>query len=335
MTYVVIDLEWNQARSNNEVVSDSNGNKLYGEVIQIGAVKMSDKLEIESSFKLNVKPKYYKVIHRKVKQLTGIEQKDLKNGEEFLESMKKLRDWCGDEFVFLTWGPDDIRILRRNIEMYGEKSTWLNNWFDLQMIYNIQTDSGENQKSLQSAMEHFNIESNEPMHDAYNDAYYTAVVAKHLDIYNGIADLMQRARRRAILDESNPLLCEVYGGYTARRDVFADRDVSEIKCPECGSVCRNRRKWVSENNDKYLTLADCEEHGKYVIRLSLHKEENKYRVTKIIYLAGDGAELHYEKKIKKEASRKKKKKRRLKRATPRKPLAKTDKFDKREEKTAK
>lgn len=323
-----MDLEWNQARSNNEVVSDSNGNKLYGEIIQIGAVKLSDKLELESTFKLNVKPKYYKVLHRKVRQITGLEQKDIKNGEDFLKAVEKLRLWCGEDFVFLTWGPDDIRVLRRNIEIYGKNSSWLNNWFDLQVIYNIQTDSGENQKSLQSAIEHFEIELNGPMHDAYNDAYYTAAVAKHLDVYNGIADLMQRARKRAILDESNPLLCEVYGGYGARRDVFADRDVAEIKCPECGKLCKNRRKWVSENNDKYLTLASCEEHGKYVVRLSLHKDENTYRVNKIIYLAGDGADLHYEKKIKKEAARKKKKKRRLKRATPRKPLAKTENLKK-------
>lgn len=324
MTYIILDLEWNQARSNREVVADANGNKLYGEIIQIGAVKLSRDFKIEDSLKINVRPKYYKIIHRKVRQITGINQEELSLGEEFLSAMEKLRKWCGEEFAFLTWGPDDVRVMRRNIEMYGVDSSWINNWYDLQMIYNMQSDAGDNQKSLATAMEHFNIVSTEPMHDALNDAYYTALVAGRLDIINGIAELMQRARRRAIMNEDSPLMCSFLGSYRTRRDAFADKEVSDVKCPLCGNVCADRKKWVSEGNERYLTLASCPEHGRYIVRLCFAKEDAAYKVTKNVFEAGDGAEAHYEKRAKREASRKTRRKRRTKSAAPRKTQIKTE-----------
>jgi len=317
--YVILDLEWNQARFGKEVVSDKDGNKLYGEIIQIGAVKLSEKFRIAETLKINVKPKYYKVIHRKVRQITGISQEELSRGEEFLSAIARLRKWCGEDFRFLTWGPDDVRVLRRNIEMYGEDSSWINNWYDLQAVYNVQTGLGDNQKSLSSAVEHFGIVAGEPMHDALNDAYYTALVAAHLDVPNGIAELMQRARRRAIMNEDRPLMSRIFDGYKTRRDAFADKEVSDVRCPTCDALCYDRRKWISEGNDRYITLASCEEHGKYIIRLRFEKDEDTYKVSKMTFEAGEGAEAHYEKRVKKESSGKQRRKRRTKRATPRKP----------------
>jgi len=318
VTYIIIDLEWNQARSNRDVVADNDGNKLYGEIIQVGAIKLDDKLCIADEFKINVRPKYYKVIHRKVRQITGISQEELMQGEEFCEAMAKFRAWCGEDFAFLTWGPDDIRVLRRNIEMYGENSSWIDTWFNLQTIYNMQTDSGDNQKSLATAAEHFGILTSEPLHDARNDAYYTALIAQKLNLELGIAELIHAERARAILDESRPLLCEVYAGYKTRRDVFRDREAANIVCPECKNVCADIRKWVAERNDRFITIATCPEHGTYIARMTVEKNGETVNVSKIIYSAGGGAESFYDKRAKKEAVRKLRHKKRAKSASPRK-----------------
>ncbi len=321
MTYIIIDLEWNQARSNRDVVADSDGNKLYGEIIQIGAVKLGEGLQIADELKLNVKPKYYKLIHRKVRQITGINQEDLEKGEEFRAAMSKLRSWCGDDFAFLTWGPDDIRMLRRNIEMYGDNSEWINTWFNVQTIYNMQTKSGDNQKSLATAMENFGIIPEEPLHDALNDAYYTALVVQKLDLALGIAELIHADRLRAILDESKPLFCEVYAGYKTRHEIFRSHDASSVRCPECKKICEDIRKWVAERNDRYITLASCPEHGDYIARMTVSKTNGEYNISKVIYTAGGGAEAFYEKRVKKEAARKAHRKRRAKSAVPRKKPA--------------
>ena len=317
MTYIILDLEWNQARSNRDVVADSDGNKLYGEIIQIGAVKLSDVLKISDELKINVRPKYYKVIHRKVRQITGINQEDLRKGEEFTAAISAFREWCGEDFAFLTWGPDDIRILRRNIEIYGEDSSWVDTWFNLQALYNMQTDSGDNQKALATAAEHFGIVTEVPLHDALNDAYYTALVAGKLDLVKGIADLIHADRLRAILDESKPLLAEVYSGYKTRREIFRDKEAASVKCPECGVLCEDTRKWVAERNDRYVTLASCEEHGGYIARMTVSKENEIYNVSKIIYEAGGGAAVFYEKRAKKEEARKTRRKKRAKSVSPR------------------
>lgn len=325
MTYIIIDLEWNQAKSNYHVVTDGDGNKLYGEIIQIGAVKLGEDLKIEDELKLNVRPKYYKVIHKKVRQITGINQEDLEKGEEFRTAMEILRDWCGEDFAFLTWGPDDVRILRRNIEMYGDDSSWINTWFDVQTIYNMQTESGDNQKSLATAMEHFSITPDEPFHDALNDAYYTALVAGRLDLARGIADLIHAERLRTILDDSRPLLCEVYSGYKARREILRDREASNVKCPECGNVCEDTRKWVEERSDRFMTLASCPSHGEYIARMTVGKTSGIYNASKIVYAAGGGAEAFYEKCVKKEEAGKKRRKKRKKRAAARKKAVKLEK----------
>ena len=58
----------------------------------------------------------------------------------------------------------------------------------LQVFFNMQTDTGTNQKSLASAVNYFEIENTLKAHDALNDAYYTAMIAKRLDIEKGIAE---------------------------------------------------------------------------------------------------------------------------------------------------
>ncbi len=324
MTYIIMDLEWNQARSNRDVVEDSDGNKLYGEIIQVGAVKLSKDLRISDEFKINIKPKFYKRIHRKVHQITGIEQKDLAKGEEFEVAMSTFKSWCGEDFVFLTWGPDDVRVLRRNLSLYNADSSWIDSWFNLQSIYNMQTDSGDGQKSLATAMEHFGITTDEPLHDALNDAHYTALVASRLDIEKGISELLQLERQKAILDESKPLICEVYGGFRFRRDIFKDREASGVNCPICKSECESVRKWVAERNDRYVTLATCHQHGEFIARMTVTKTNDINNVSKIIYEAGGGALTFYEKRSKKESAKKTVRKKKVKNAAVRKKSSKVE-----------
>ena len=110
----------------------------------------------------------------------------------------------------------------------------------------------------------------------------------------------------------------MYSGYRARREVFRDSDVVGIRCPECGEICEDTRRWVSERNDRYITLATCPEHGRYIARLTIEKTKEIYNASKIIYTAGGGAELFYEKRAKKEGARKKRRKKKVKSAAPRK-----------------
>ncbi len=305
MAYIIVDLEWNQSYTGKGIVEDKRGHKLYGEIIQIGAVKLSDSFVAQDSFKINIKPKFYKVIHHKVKQITGITQKELNCGKDFVTAISEFRAWCGQDSIFLTWGPDDMRILRQNLDIYKLETSWAETWFNVQMIYNLQTDGGSNQKALSTAMEHFGIEATRPMHDALNDAYYTALIAAKLDMRAGIARLLSDAAHAAIKDETAPLACEFYGGFESRREAFAEREVARVRCPECRGAC-DMRKWVYERRSQYMTLAECKTHGHFLVKLKFSKKtDGKYRVTKSMYAAGEGADALYEKCLEKCDARKK------------------------------
>jgi hypothetical protein len=66
--------------------------------------------------------------------------------------------------------------------------SWIPDWYNLQYIYNKQITGDFNVCSLSAAMAHFEIEETAPVHDAGNDANYTALVCSHLDLKKGIEE---------------------------------------------------------------------------------------------------------------------------------------------------
>ena len=75
MEYVILDLEWNQPVSRSRMVKSPI--RLSGEIIQMGAVKVNEKLEILDTFDVDIKPVYYKKMNKMVSDLTGIKTDDL------------------------------------------------------------------------------------------------------------------------------------------------------------------------------------------------------------------------------------------------------------------
>lgn len=56
MSYIVLDLEWNQAMSSNASVFNRLPIHLSGEIIQIGAVKLDDDFCPAEEFQSDVRP---------------------------------------------------------------------------------------------------------------------------------------------------------------------------------------------------------------------------------------------------------------------------------------
>ena len=118
MYYITLDLEWNQAYAQKALaVQKQLSSRLRGEVIQIGAVKMDKNMRICGSYQIVVKPKYFKKLHKHVSELTGITQEKMDLGAPLTSAAESFREWCGKDFVFLTWGPDDIPMLKENFHV--------------------------------------------------------------------------------------------------------------------------------------------------------------------------------------------------------------------------
>jgi inhibitor of KinA sporulation pathway (predicted exonuclease) len=276
MYYITLDLEWNQAYAEKALaVQKRLGCRIRGEVIQIGAVKMDKRMNICGSYQIIVKPKYFKKLHRHVSALTGITQEQMDLGTPLEEAAERFKRWCGDDFAFLTWGPDDIPMLKENLHANELDCKWIEgNVYDLQVIFNKQTDGLSKQRSLEYAMEYLEIPQNLPAHDALNDAYFTALVAQALDVPKGVKDY--NAQRGEFLEES------VIGdadagddGYVTINEMLDDDIVKAPVCPICKEALKLEDLPLHSKGQRYTYHYKCKKDGDMLLTLKLHRNFNE------------------------------------------------------------
>lgn len=197
MRYIVLDLEWNQPKTPKEAIPCGNNRKLEGEVVQVGIVVLNDAKEIQLEKRMVVRPRFYTKMSRRISDLTGITDEMIQAGIPLEEAMQQLRNLTADEpFAFFSWGMDDLRVLRQNFAMVEMDDAWLTPWYNLQLIFGLQTGVGKTQKALKSAMEMLEMEIDRPAHDALNDAYFAALVMQKLDMEKGLAEYPSDGRRK-------------------------------------------------------------------------------------------------------------------------------------------
>jgi len=125
MNYIVLDMEWNQPWPGSPSARKVLPVQIRGEIIQIGAVRVTEDQQVADEFQILIKPKFYRSLNRRVSKLTGIKESRLKaEGVPFPEAMESFRSWCGDDVVFLTWGFDDIGILKENLRLFELPDDW-------------------------------------------------------------------------------------------------------------------------------------------------------------------------------------------------------------------
>ncbi len=307
MNYVVVDLEWNQAMSSKSSVFNKLPIHLRGEIIEIGAVKLDKDMRPAEEFTIDVKPVYFRRMHYKVKKITGFDKERLSHGVGFPEALERFRAWCGEDVTFLTWGCDDQGILEQNIIIHDLDWDWIAGWINLQLIYNLQTGGDKNQKSLASAMEHFEIEQTRVAHDALGDAYNTALVSTHLDMEEGLrlysdagrilAERMPNYKPKT--EEAGPetVSHDSFGVYESKASAFADARISTLKCPCCGKELEGVR-WINQGDGRYMNLFRCEEHGPYLVRIKFRKDPDDgcWSANKLVYEADAGMQEYYKNK---------------------------------------
>ena len=286
---------------------------LRGEIIEIGAVRLNDDWTPEEEFQVYVKPVFFRKMHFKVKKLTGIDGDKLDGAGGFPEAFRRFREFCGEDCTFLTWGYDDKGILEQNIIVHDQDWDWIRGWINLQLIYNMQTEGDQNQKSLQTAMEHFGIEQTRVAHDALGDAYNTALVCSHLDMERGLADYANAARllslrrrekaERAAAQGPEPVEHMGFSGFVSRNAAFAGEELNEIHCPSCEAVMELSR-WVNQGDRRYMCLATCPEHGAHLVRVKLKQADDEtWSVNRILYDPDEAMTAYYHAKAKQRRKR--------------------------------
>ena len=304
MQYIVMDMEWNQPWPGLPSAKKVLPVHIRGEIIQIGAVRVTEEQFVTDEFQVLIRPKYYRRLNRRVSKLTGIKESRLQEeGVSFPEAMEAFRTWCGEDFAFLTWGFDDIGILQENLRLFNLDTAWTDRWYNAQMIFNAQTDGSNSQKALKTAMETFGIEPTRPAHDALGDAYHTALICAMLNLQQGIEEYgaAVKSHENGFHGAEIPGCIDrkVFHGYADRREALSAMSGEENICPICGGRMLGSR-WFAQPGHRYMDLATCPEHGKFLIRVKLSdQQDNTVRVSRLTYEATSEAAEAYARRAEK------------------------------------
>lgn len=298
MNYIVLDMEWNQPGFTDKV-QFRGGVCMKNEIVQMGAVKLDENQNIVGHFEVVIKPECFKTMNKVIEKLTGITNETLETGKPFKEAIEEFLSWCGDDFVFLIWGYDDIRILKNNMMFHGVDTSGIPKHYNIQVIFCHQKEQEKRQYSLSYALEFCKIDVNEQLHDAYNDAMYTALVCKNLDIKKGIEDFAKYPSGTKEQDENNPnmLIKRKFRYLRKKEEIWSNGYISRPACPICCEKMKyEKHKAISQN--RYHIKAKCEKDGEFmiVIRSSLVPANNTYSVCQQIFVYNDDTKQMFEKK---------------------------------------
>ena len=222
-------MEWNNAYSYAK-------KGFMNEIIEIGAVKLNERLEIVDTFKQLILPKITKKLSGRCKSLTNITNEELKqNGIPFADAIKDFSRWSrGDGNVFMSWSNSDLYVLTNNYQTFlgNLNINFITKYCDAQKYcMSFIERENNNQISLADCGEAFGIKiDTDKLHRALTDCYLTAECLKKVfdkdKLQNYIHDCDSSFFERLI-----------YKPYLIAKPVTELFDVykQELLCPVCKS----------------------------------------------------------------------------------------------------
>lgn len=132
MNYIVLDLEWNQSS-----VPGGENPRLPFEIIEIGAAKLDSHFNIIDQYGSIVKPRVYRRLQSRIREILNYDENYLwTTGRPFDVVFREFKKWCGEDYIFCTWGPLDLTYLQQNMSFYYLKNLEFPlRFYNLQEIY--------------------------------------------------------------------------------------------------------------------------------------------------------------------------------------------------------
>lgn len=295
MNYIIMDLEWNQSNTGTE----KEVREIPFEIIEIGAIKLNKDHKMIDEFSELIKPVVYKEMHHITRKLIHLQIEELEKGRPFPEVMGQFLNWCGEDYIFCTWGPLDLTELQRNIRFYGMKPLCDRPmaFLDVQKLFSIVYEDSKTRRALEYAVDFLEMEKDIPFHRAFSDAYYTAKILAGLPdpaIEKLVSyDVFMTPKTR---EDEIHVVFDSYAKYISREfadktEALADREVSSTKCYLCHKNIRKKIKWFSPNGRHYYSLAYCDKHGymKGKIRIRKAESDRVYVVKTLKFISEEDA----------------------------------------------
>ena len=277
MNYIVMDLECNQSSDGSEEVCKV----IPFEIIEIGAIKLNSERKMIGEFSELIRPQVYHEMHHITGKLIHLEMDELEKGQPFVDIEEKFRQWCGEDYLFCTWGPLDLVELQRNIRYYGLEPLGDGPiaYLDVQKLFSIAYEDRKSRRTLEYAIDFLHIEKDIPFHRAFSDAYYTAKVLARMEesvLANVSFDVFHLPRTR---EEEVHIVFDTYAKYISRSfadktEAMQDKTVIATKCYLCHRNLRKKIRWFSPNGKHYYSVSCCDKHGLMKAKIRIRKTED-------------------------------------------------------------
>lgn len=290
--YIILDLEWNQCSGGKL----KENREIPFEIVEIGAIKLDENKRIIDKYSQLIKPQVYLQMHYMTKKIIHINMDELEEGKEFSIVIEEFLKWCGEDYIFCTWGSLDLLELQRNMQFYKLEplSKGPIKFLDIQKIFSMAYKEGKLRRSLEYAVDFLNIEKDEEFHRAISDAYYTAKVFAHLrnkraeshfsiDVFH-----IPRSEEEEIFVTFDDYSKYISRDFKNKTVALADKEVTSTRCHICGKNAKRKIKWFSVNMKHYYSLSFCNHHGYLRGKIRIKKtEDGKIYIIKTLKLINE------------------------------------------------
>lgn len=240
MSVVILDLEWNGAYS-------KRCRRFINEIIEFGAVKLDDDMNITDSFSELIKPQIGKKLSSHVEELTHISIEELKRtNNTFSHVLSDFARFLGDSLL-MTWGKSDVLTLVENYKYYYNRDElfFIKSYCDLQLYCEkmLGVYDKSKQLGLSPCAEILGIEQDGlDLHRACTDAKLSAECFKRL--YNR-EELLKYIT--AVDEEFFKRLTFKPSFITDINDSAVDKSQFFFNCDICGCKAVRKTKWENRN----------------------------------------------------------------------------------------
>ncbi len=174
--HIILDLEMNPVSKSHKIAFDV----LRKEIIEIGAVKLNEKLEVIDTFDIFVKPEFNYQVTPYITKLTGIKSSSTMKADYFEKALKDLVAWIGDDenTRIYSWSDNDLTQIKTECEFKGVPfPSNMKRWLDVQKVFPrlMQFSDIKKRMALCEAIKYFDIEiDKKKVHNALYDAELTS-----------------------------------------------------------------------------------------------------------------------------------------------------------------
>lgn len=265
MNYIVMDLEWNQSSTG----QTGENPRLPFEIIEIGAMKLDHEFNIVDQYGSIIKPRVYRRLQPKIREILNYDESYLKTGRPFDVVFREFKKWCGQDYMFCTWGPLDLTYLQQNMDFYYLKELpFPLRFYNIQEIYAIDHYGDKYQTpSLEKAVSEVNISIDKPFHSAENDAYYTAMIFQKInhkklwDMYSIDYYHYPTCIEEEVISHHANYNEYITRTFSNKKEALDDKKISSLRCNKCNKRLSKKIKWFVNNSNTQICVGKCWTHG--------------------------------------------------------------------------